>query len=63
MGYIPKRIYESAEIPEAIVKQTKYIKPILKKTTKSFPNKEKKNKNMLLYMLIFMLFFISWSNF
>jgi len=55
MGYIPERTYETAEIPEAIVKELKYIKPILKKTTKNFPNNDTKYSNCLLYTLIFML--------
>ena len=55
MGYIPQRTYETAEIPEAIVKEEKYIKPILKKTTKQFPNNDKKQINKLSYILIFIL--------
>lgn len=56
MGYIPKRTYETAEIPEAIVKEIKYIKPILKKTTKRFPNNDTKHRHdYLLYILIFIL--------
>ena len=57
MAYIPRRIYETAEIPQAIVKEKKYIKPILKKPKTKLHNKEKQSINYLLYALIIMLLF------
>ena len=55
MVYIPKRTYETAEIPEAIVKEKIYIKPILKTTTSKPPNNNHKTyMNYLLYLSIFL---------
>jgi hypothetical protein len=60
MGYIPKRTYESAEIPEAIVKEKKVVKPILKKTTQvssKIMKNEKYCMKVFLYLLIFIFIF------
>ena len=58
MVYIPRRTYETAEIPEAITAETvQHIKPILKTPNPSSNKNEKKYMRVLLYALILIMIY------